>query len=165
MKIILFTSDISGLDLPIPSRNLTVVLPCNRLNTEKIWAVATWCKAHNIPLTYQLKKNSASYLEMEGLDPYEGIEGELGVSWMYTMLFPHEILRRFPIKNFHAGLPGPHALKKAIERRDKTIKCFWHWVDAGIDTGPVIAERTIDLDQDFDRARADMIKTGIEIFK
>ena len=81
------------------------------------------------------------------------------------MLFPKSLLDRLEIINYHAGPPGPHALSGAIERGDKTIRCFWHWIDEGIDTGPVLAEKTVNLPQDFAKAHKLIIETGVKLYE
>ena len=164
MKIILFTSDISGLNLPIHEHDIAVILPTNRLLKEKVTKVKRWCLHHNVPWSWQISRKDAKYHESIGMDSYPNIYGDLGISWFYTMLFPHEILNRFPIINYHAGPPGPHALRKAIREKHRTIRCFWHWVDEGIDTGSVITEQVIDIPWNFAASRKLIINTGISMF-
>jgi methionyl-tRNA formyltransferase len=164
MKIALFTSDISALDLPLPMRELQIVLPANRMLTEKVRRLEEWARNRVLPWDYQILPRDAAIHHADGMDAYPGVEGDLGVSWFYTMLFPPEILRRMPIVNYHAGPPGPRALKKALERKDKTIRCFWHWVDEGVDTGTLIIERTIPLPADWHSARAAIMSTGKSLF-
>ena len=160
----LFTSDISGLDLPIPPRNLRLVLPSNRKSTEKVLSVEEWAILHHIPYCYQQPRFEAAKTHMEGTDPYPQIYGDYGVSWFYTMLFDSVILSAMPIVNFHAGPPGPHALKKALARGDKYITCFWHQVDNTVDDGKVLISKAIELKRDFAKAREDIIRTGIELY-
>ena len=161
MKV-LFTTDKSGLELDTFDR---VILPINRCETIKVAEVAARCRSNNIQYSWQIRENDAKLLMQEGLDPYPLIHGDIGVSWFYTMLFPFEIWGRLQIINFHAGDPGPHALKKAIELGLPTIRCIWHWVDSGVDTGKVIAESTINLPTNFDKARKWVIEEGTRLFK
>ena len=161
-QTVLFTTDISDLKL---TRFDLVVLPVNRCRTKKVEEVEIYCDKISIPLTWQIRHNDARLLEEDGLDPYPTIYGDFGISWFYTMLFDEEILSRMPLLNFHAGEPGPHALKKAFDRQDTTIRCFWHRVDSGIDNGPIIVETTISLPDIFHEARDLIITTGICLFR
>jgi len=163
MNVCLFTSDFSALTLPIPAAFLhLIVLPCNRIETVKVKTVEAWAESHNFPLEWQIRERSADIHRANGMDPFPGIYGDMGVSWFYTMLFPSDLLHRMPIVNFHAGPPGAHALKRSIGQPE--IRCMWHWVDSGVDTGPVIIESTIALPDNFADARKAVIAEGKRLF-
>jgi phosphoribosylglycinamide formyltransferase-1 len=63
------------------------------------------------------------------------------------ILTPH-FLERFPgpILNIHPALlprhPGAHAIEASFRSGDKTLGVTVHRVDAGIDTGPIIARES-----------------------
>lgn len=165
-KKILFTSDISGLllgNFPL------VVVPKNRLTRWKVRVIIKQCEKKGIPVDIHNPENETLCTE-EGLDSYSYIrrfEPDIGVSWFYTQLFPQEMLNVFPrgILNFHAGPAGAHALQRAIKAGNKEIRCFWHWVDEGVDTGPVVAETVIPLPGIFDVARIAIICAGVKLFE
>ena len=166
MKSILFTSDISGLLL---GKFSLVVVPRNRLMTWKVQTIIKQCEGKGIPIDVHNPENEL-FCFNEGLESYSYIKKvgpDIGISWFYTQLFPPEILSLFPrgILNFHAGPAGAHALYRAIKGGDKEIRCFWHWVDEGVDTGPVVVEDTIPLPTIFDTARIALICAGIKMFK
>lgn len=54
-----------------------------------------------------------------------------------------------PIMNIHPSLlpkfPGLHAQRQALEAGEKETGCTVHWVDKGLDTGPVLAQRRIPI--------------------
>lgn len=65
------------------------------------------------------------------------------LSPMFVKAFPKQIL------NIHPSLlpqfPGLHAVKDALLAKVKTTGCTVHYVDEGIDTGPVIMQRMVSV--------------------
>src|SRR5215472_5456459 len=66
-----------------------------------------------------------------------------------------EFLREFEgrIVNIHPALlpsfPGLEAWKQALDHGVKVTGCTVHFVDAGVDSGPIIAQKTVEvLDDD-----------------
>jgi phosphoribosylglycinamide formyltransferase-1 len=81
------------------------------------------------------------------------------VEWVvlagYMRLVGQTLLERYPwrILNIHAALlpsfPGLHAQRQALEYGVKISGCTVHFVDAGMDTGPIIVQRAVPvLDSD-----------------
>ena len=76
-----------------------------------------------------------------------------GVEWVclagFMRLLGADFLGRFPGKvlNIHPSLlpafPGLHAQKQALERGVKLAGCTVHFVDPGMDTGPIIAQAVV----------------------
>jgi phosphoribosylglycinamide formyltransferase 1 len=62
--------------------------------------------------------------------------------------------------NVHPALlpafPGLHAIEQALEYGVKVVGATVHFVDTGVDTGPIIAQRAIELSgaRDADAVRA-----------
>jgi phosphoribosylglycinamide formyltransferase-1 len=69
----------------------------------------------------------------------------------YMELLGASFLARFPraVINVHPSLlpafPGLHAIEQALAYGVKVFGVTIHFVDAGVDTGPVIAQRAIEL--------------------
>lgn len=69
----------------------------------------------------------------------------------YMELLGDELLSRFPraVINVHPSLlpafPGLHAIEQALAYGVKLFGVTVHFVDGGVDTGPVIAQRAIEL--------------------
>jgi len=67
-----------------------------------------------------------------------------------------ELLRAFPgrVVNIHPSLlpafPGRDAQRQALEHGVKVTGCTVHFVDAGTDTGPVIAQAAVPVRDDDD---------------
>jgi phosphoribosylglycinamide formyltransferase-1 len=76
---------------------------------------------------------------------------ELVVLAGYMALLDPAFLKRFPqrIINVHPALlpafPGLHAIEQALAYGVKVFGVTVHFVDEGVDTGPVIAQRGIEL--------------------
>jgi phosphoribosylglycinamide formyltransferase 1 len=69
----------------------------------------------------------------------------------YMQLLSREFLARFPdrVINVHPALlpafPGLHAVEQALAYGVKVFGVTVHFVDAGVDSGPVILQRAIEL--------------------
>lgn len=76
---------------------------------------------------------------------------ELVVLAGYMQLLSGRFLERFPLAviNVHPALlpafPGLHAVEQAIAYGVKVFGVTVHYVDGGVDTGPVILQRSIEL--------------------
>jgi phosphoribosylglycinamide formyltransferase-1 len=76
---------------------------------------------------------------------------ELIVLAGYMQLLSDEFLSRFPnrIINVHPALlpafPGIHAIEQALRYGVKVFGVTVHFVDGGVDTGPVILQRALEL--------------------
>ena len=69
----------------------------------------------------------------------------------YMELIGEPFLRRFPdaVINVHPALlpafPGLHAVEQALDYGVKVFGVTVHFVDSGVDSGPVILQRTVEL--------------------
>jgi phosphoribosylglycinamide formyltransferase 1 len=78
---------------------------------------------------------------------------EHGVEWIalagFMRLLTRELLGAFPgrIINIHPSLlpafPGLEAQRQALEHGVKVTGCTVHFVDGGLDSGPIIAQRAV----------------------
>ena len=88
--------------------------------------------------------------EMEACDP------DLFVLAGYMRILPSAIVKAFPgrIMNIHPALlpsfPGLHAQRQALEYGVKLSGCTVHFVDEGTDTGPIIIQRCIPVEEEDD---------------
>lgn len=68
------------------------------------------------------------------------------------------VLEAFPwrIVNTHPALlpafPGAHGVRDALAYGARVTGCTVHLVDAGVDTGPILAQRAVDIREDDDAA-------------
>ena len=85
-----------------------------------------------------------------------------GVEWVclagFMRLLSARFVRAFPqrILNVHPSLlpsfPGLHAQRQAIEHGVKVSGCTVHFVDEGLDSGPVVVQRAVPVRDDDDEA-------------
>ncbi len=72
---------------------------------------------------------------------------DLVVSAGFMRILSHRITEKFRIINSHPALlpafPGAHAVRDALTAGVSETGTTIHWVDAGIDTGQVIAQETV----------------------
>jgi phosphoribosylglycinamide formyltransferase-1 len=75
---------------------------------------------------------------------------DLVVSAGFMKLFGASVLDAFAIVNTHPALlpsfPGAHAVRDALAYGVTVTGCTVHFVDAGVDTGPVIAQRAVAIE-------------------
>jgi phosphoribosylglycinamide formyltransferase-1 len=71
------------------------------------------------------------------------------VSAGFMKLLGPEVLSRTIVLNTHPALlpafPGAHAVRDALAAGVAVTGCTVHVVDAGVDTGPVLAQRSVDI--------------------
>jgi phosphoribosylglycinamide formyltransferase-1 len=103
----------------------TFSLDCHATREERDLVIATWLEEHGV---------------------------ELVVLAGYMQLLTPPFLRRFPgrVLNVHPSLlpafPGAHAIDDALAAGVETTGVTVHWVDEGLDTGPVIAQEEVPLE-------------------
>lgn len=81
---------------------------------------------------------------------------DLVVSAGFMKILGPQFLEKFPTVNTHPALlpafPGAHAVRDALAYGVRMTGCTVHLVDAGVDTGPVIAQAAIEVRDDDDEA-------------
>lgn len=87
---------------------------------------------------------------------------EAGVEWVvlagFMRVLTPSFLRRYDgrIVNIHPALlpafPGTHGQRQAVAYGAKVSGCTVHFVDEGVDTGPIIAQRSVPVHDDDDEA-------------
>jgi phosphoribosylglycinamide formyltransferase-1 len=103
----------------------TFSLDCHESREERDLVMATWLEEHGV---------------------------ELVVLAGYMHLLTEPFLRRFPerIVNVHPSLlpafPGAHAIRDAMAAGADPTGVTVHYVDEGLDTGPVLAQQPVPLE-------------------
>jgi phosphoribosylglycinamide formyltransferase 1 len=85
-----------------------------------------------------------------------GYRPDLVVLAGFMRVLAPSVVRRFKIVNTHPALapafPGAHAVRDALAAGARTTGVTVHWVDEGVDTGPVIAQVGVPVEPDDDEA-------------
>jgi phosphoribosylglycinamide formyltransferase-1 len=102
--------------------------------------------SHCLPLNI-FKDKVAQEHEIRNILEREGID--LVCLAGYMRLIGPELLEKFPgrIMNIHPSLlpscPGLHAQRQALRQGLKISGCTVHFVDSGLDSGPIIAQQAV----------------------
>ena len=74
-------------------------------------------------------------------------KADLVVSAGFMRILPPEFVQRFPTINSHPALlpdfPGAHAVRDALAAGVQVTGTTVHWVDDGVDTGPIITQMQV----------------------
>jgi phosphoribosylglycinamide formyltransferase-1 len=80
------------------------------------------------------------------------LKPDLVVSAGFMRILSQKIVSRFKIINSHPALlplfPGAHAVRDALAAGATETGTTIHWVDAGVDTGEVIAQERVEIHPD-----------------
>ena len=87
-------------------------------------------------------------------DAIAAYEPDLVVLAGFMRLLADEVVTRFRIVNTHPSLlpsfPGAHAVRDALAYGVRVSGVTVHWVDGGVDTGPIIAQAAVPVRPDDD---------------
>ncbi|QNO15252.1 phosphoribosylglycinamide formyltransferase [Alkalicella caledoniensis] len=117
------------------------------------------CKAvkraelNNIPVVRIIKKqcNDRNEFDRQILKAMAYSEADYFVLAGFMSILSKEVVKKFPnrIINIHPSLlpafPGVNSVQKALEYGVKYTGCTVHFVDDGVDTGPIIAQRIVPI--------------------
>ena len=74
------------------------------------------------------------------------------VSAGFMKILGPAVLAAHPVLNTHPALlpsfPGAHAVRDALAHGVRVTGCTCHWVDAGVDTGAIVDQRAVDVEDD-----------------
>jgi phosphoribosylglycinamide formyltransferase-1 len=128
----------------------------------------TRAKKHGIPVVVlkngDFKNKEAFDLELIRILESKGVD--LVILAGFMRIITPTLLKAFPqkIMNIHPALlpsfPGIHGQKQALEYGVKISGCTVHFVDEGVDTGPIIIQKTVQVfDDDTEETLAARILT------
>ena len=96
----------------------------------------------SIPLT-----GTRQAWNLEMIEKTAALKPDLIVSAGFMRILPPDFLNRFPTINSHPALlpqfPGAHAVRDALIAGVRLTGTTVHWVDAGVDTGPIITQMEV----------------------
>ena len=101
---------------------------------------------HDGGLSAQVLADEELFLITESLNP------SLVVSAGFMRILAPDYVSSFKVINSHPSLlpnfPGAHAVRDALRAKATVTGTTIHWVDAGIDTGEIIASKEVQVLQD-----------------
>ncbi len=120
-----------------------VALVCDKPGAQVLQrAEMRHIESYLIPM---LEDRSLWNAELENL--IAALRPDLVVSAGFMRILPEAITSRFKIINSHPALlplfPGAHAVRDAMAAGATETGTTIHWVDAGVDTGQVIAQEKV----------------------
>ncbi len=121
-------------------------------------AALTRAEAHGIPTQVLSKEGFASRRDYDEAlaERVAAYQPDLVVLAGWMRLLSGAFLSHFPqrVLNIHPALlpsfPGLHAQRQAVEYGVKVSGCTVHFVDEGMDSGPIIAQRVVPVMPDDD---------------
>jgi formyltetrahydrofolate-dependent phosphoribosylglycinamide formyltransferase len=82
-------------------------------------------------------------------DRIAGYEPDMVVLAGFMRVLDADVVERFRMVNTHPSLlpafPGAHAVRDALRHGVKVTGVTIHWVDSGLDSGPIIAQRAVEV--------------------
>jgi len=99
---------------------------------------------------------NTSFIELKGdravwdkqlFNQVDQYQPDLVISVGFMKILPPEFVNYFPTINSHPALlpnfPGAHAVRDALAAGVSVTGSTVHWVDAGVDTGPIITQMEV----------------------
>jgi phosphoribosylglycinamide formyltransferase-1 len=124
------------------------VLICDKTDAP----VIERARRYNIPVHLHPMKQDRQQWNLELLQLLQSLDLDLVVSAGFMRILDRTVTSSLPIINSHPALlplfPGAHAVRDALAAGATKTGTTIHWVDAGVDTGEVIAQAELDIAPD-----------------
>jgi methionyl-tRNA formyltransferase len=150
------------------ARIVAVVLPGNRVGAD-VEIARNAAVSRGLPIFVQPGRRDIAPLvqQLRGLSP------DVLVVWSYSMIIPTDVIgvARHGAVNVHGGLlpsyRGGHVLQWAMINGEAETGVTLHYMDEGIDTGPVVAQQrfAIDSEDDAVAVKAKLMSAGSRLLK
>ena len=109
--------------------------------------VLTRAQEAGIPTQIISVGSSRELWNTEIIEAVAGLDVDLVVSAGFMRILPADFVNRFPTINSHPALlpqfPGAHAVRDALAAGVSVTGTTVHWVDDGVDTGPIITQMEV----------------------
>lgn len=125
------------------------------LNIEIVAVISDQADAHVLERAYAAGIHtelipaigSRQLWNAEIIEKVAAYKPDLVVSAGFMRILPADFVNRFPTINSHPALlpnfPGAHAVRDALAAGVTVTGATVHWVDAGVDTGPIITQMEV----------------------
>ncbi|MFM9151171.1 MAG: phosphoribosylglycinamide formyltransferase [Candidatus Planktophila sp.] len=112
-------------------------------------AVISRAHSHKIPVHLHPMQEDRKKWNRELFDLLTTLNLDLVVSAGFMRILDPSITSSFPIINSHPALlpafPGAHAVRDTLAAGATRSGTTIHWIDAGVDTGQIIAQESLDI--------------------
>ena len=109
-------------------------------------------RTYNISVHLHPMKQDRQLWNLELLHYLQSLNLDLVISAGFMRILDHTVTSSLPIINSHPALlplfPGAHAVRDALAAGASKTGTTIHWVDAGVDTGEIIAQAELDIAPD-----------------
>jgi phosphoribosylglycinamide formyltransferase-1 len=106
-------------------------------------------RKYDIPVHLHPMSHDRQQWNLELLQYLQSLNLDLVVSAGFMRILDHSVSSSLPIINSHPSLlplfPGAHAVRDALAAGAIKTGTTIHWVDAGVDTGEIIAQAELDI--------------------
>jgi phosphoribosylglycinamide formyltransferase-1 len=105
---------------------------------------------HQVPVHLHPMTSDREQWNKNLFDRLTSLNADLIISAGFMRILDHSITSAFPIINSHPALlplfPGAHAVRDALQSGATHTGTTIHWVDAGVDTGEIIAQESLEIE-------------------
>lgn len=144
MKLLLLASGTGSLAQSIIDAEFNIAAVVSDVESAKVIDRASGA---GIPVKVIPFKSPRSEWDRELFNYVSAVNPDLVVSVGFMRILSSEFVTRFKVINSHPALlpkfPGAHAVRDALKAGATETGCTVHWVDAGIDTGAIIAQERV----------------------
>jgi phosphoribosylglycinamide formyltransferase-1 len=155
MKVLLLASGAGSLARAICEARIPIIEIVGLISDKQCPALSLADEfnfAHQlIPMQADRKQWNSEMIEAVRI-----LSPDLVVSVGFMRILSSEFLNQFQVINSHPALlpsfPGAHAVRDALAANARVTGATVHWVDEGVDTGPIIAQREIAIEQGDDES-------------
>lgn len=153
MKLLLLASGTGTLAQAVIDAGFEIAAVVSDVQSAQVLNVAA---AANIPTRVIEFKKPREVWDHELSEYVSSINPDLVVSVGFMRILSSDFVRKFRVINSHPALlpnfPGAHAVRDALAAKVNQTGCTVHWVDAGVDTGQVIAQVPVEVLPNDDKA-------------
>jgi phosphoribosylglycinamide formyltransferase-1 len=105
---------------------------------------------HQVPVHLHPMTSDREQWNKDLFDRLTSLNADLIISAGFMRILDQSITSAFPIINSHPSLlplfPGSHAVRDALESGASHTGTTIHWIDAGVDTGEIIAQERVEIE-------------------
>lgn len=146
MKLLLLASGTGSLAQAVIDAGFTIAAVVSDVPGAQVLDRAA---AATIPTKVIEFKQPRAVWDSELLEFVASVKPDLVVSVGFMRILSADFVSKFKVINSHPALlpnfPGAHAVRDTLAAKAKQTGCTVHWVDAGVDTGQIIAQVAVDV--------------------